>query len=119
MSVFTGIKNRVQILKEETKGHHKWKMFLYAGIIVFILFFTWLFGTNTGWLAQQSLMKSFDRHPDRIVRVYTGNELINEYVGQYSVEPYQGYLVLIDHENQQRINLYGDVIAIVDTPREK
>ena len=35
MPVFTEIKNRVQTLKEKIKGHHKWKMFLYAGIIVF------------------------------------------------------------------------------------
>ena len=119
MSVFKNIRSRVQALKEKTKGHHKWKMFLYAGIIVFILFFTWLFGTNTGWLARTSFMKSFDHHPDRIVRIYTGSELIEEYVGQYSVENYQGYLCIIDHANQQRINLYGDVVAIVDTPREE
>jgi hypothetical protein len=59
MSVFNSFKDRVQNIKEKTKGHHKWKMFLYAGIIVSIMFFTWLFGTNTGWLARQSLMKIF------------------------------------------------------------
>lgn len=46
MSVFKNIGSRVQALKEKTKGHHKWKMFLYAGIIVFVLFFTWLFGSK-------------------------------------------------------------------------
>lgn len=119
MSVYKEVRSRVQNLGEKFKGHHKWKMFLYAGIIVFILFFTWLFGTNTGWLAQQSLFKSFNHHPDRAVRVYTGNELIDEYVGEYSVEQYQGYLVVIDHKNHERINLYGDVVAIVDTPRDE
>lgn len=46
MPVFTEIKNRVQTLKEKIKGHHKWKMFLYAGIIVFILGIIWLTQTN-------------------------------------------------------------------------
>ena len=119
MSVFGNIKSRVQNLGEKFKGHNKWKMFLYAGILILTLGYIWLFHTNTGWLARTSFMKSFDHHPDRIVRIYTGSELIEEYVGQYSVENYQGYLCIIDHENMQRINLYGDVVAIVDTPREK
>lgn len=117
MSVFRNIKSRVQNLKEKIQGHHKWKMFLYAGIFILILVYIWLFYTNTGWLARTSFFKSFNHHPDRIVRIYAGNELIEEYVGEYSIENYQGYLVLIDFKNQERINLYGDVVAVVDTPR--
>ena len=119
MSVFRNIQSWVQSLKKKTQGHHKWKMFLYAGIIIFILTYVWLFYTNTGWLARTSFFKSFDHHPDRVVRIYAGSEQIAEYVGHYTIENYQGYLVLIDFDNQERINLYGDVIAIIDTPREK
>lgn len=117
MSVFRNVKSRVQNLKEKTQGHHKWKMFLYAGIIILMFGYVWLFYTNTGWLARTSFFKSFDRHPDRVVRIYAGNELIEEYIGEYAIENYQGYLVLIDFQNQERINLYGDVVAVVDTPR--
>lgn len=117
MSVFGNIKKWVQNLRENAKGHHKWKMFLYAGIMIAVLFYIWLFYSNTGWLARTSFFKSFDRHPDRIVRIYAGNELIEEYVGEYAIETYQGYLVLIDFQNQERINLYGDVVAVVDVPR--
>ena len=118
MPVFNSIKNRVQNLREKTKGHHKWKMFLYAGIIIFILGIIWLTQTNTGWLARNSFFKSFNHEPNRIVKVYAGNEQIAEYVGHYTVEQYQNYLVVIDFDNQERINLYGDVVAIIDVPKE-
>lgn len=113
------LKKRVYNIKEKTSGHHKWKMFIYAGIIIIIFLYIWLFYTNTGWLVRTSFLKSFEREPDRVVKVYTGSELVGEYVGKYSVENYQGYLVLIDHEHQQRINLYGDVVAIVDIPKDQ
>lgn len=86
-----------------------------AGLII-CLFLIWLFGTNTGWLARQSFFKSFDRAPERIVRIYSGSELIATYEGHYTVEQYQSYLVVIDFDREQRINVYGDVAAIVDTP---
>ena len=86
-----------------------------AGLII-CLFLIWLFGSNTGWLARQSFFKSFDRAPERIVSIYSGSELIATYKGHYTVEQYQGYLVVIDFDREQRINVYGDVAAIVDTP---
>ena len=115
--MFSKVKEWVQSIKEKFRGHHKWKMFVYAGVIVAILFYVWLFHTSTGWLARQSFMKSFDHHPDRIVRIYAGNELIAEYEGAYTIEPYKTYLVLIDFENETRTNIYGDVVAIIDAPR--
>ena len=119
MSVFSNIKSRVQNLGEKLKGHKKWKMFLYAGILILTMVYIWLFHTNTGWLARTSFIKTFDHEPERIVRVYAGNEKIAEYVGHYTVENYNGYFCVIDFDNQERINLYGDVIAIVDTPRDE
>lgn len=90
-------------------------VFCAAGLII-CLFLIWLFGTNTGWLAKQSFFKSFDHEPERLVRIYSGSELIATYEGHYTVEQYQGYLVVIDFDKEQRINVYGDVAAIVDTP---
>lgn len=119
MPVFNKIKNRVHCLREKTKGHRKWKMFIYAGIIVILAGYIWLFHTNTGWLARTSFDKTFRKDPDRIVRIYAGNELVDTYVGHYAVEQYQGYLVVIDFDNHERINIYGEVTAIVDSPREQ
>ena len=90
-------------------------VFCAAGLII-CLFLIWLFCTNTGWLARQSFFKSFDHEPERIVRIYSGSELIATYEGHYTVEQYQGYLCVLDFDNEQRINVYGDVAAIVDTP---
>ena len=119
MSVFSNIKSRVQNLREKFKGHKKWKMFLYAGILIFTMGYIWLFYTNTGWLARTSFEKTFKQDPDRVVRIYAGNELIDTYSGHYTVEQYQGYLVVIDFDNHERINVYGEVTAIVDTPRDE
>lgn len=118
MPVFDKIKDGVYPIREKTKGHRKWKMFIYAGIILFLAGYIWLFYTNTGWLARTSFDKTFRKNPNRIVRIYAGNELVDTYVGHYAVEPYNGYLVVIDFDNQERINIYGEVTAIVDSSRE-
>ena len=119
MSVFSNIKSRVQNLGEKFKGHKKWKMFLYAGILILTMGYIWLFHTNIGWLARTSFEKTFKQDPNRVVRIYAGNELIDTYIGHYAVEQYQGYLVVIDFDNHERINVYGEVTAIVDTPRDE
>lgn len=117
--MFDKVKKWVNFIREKTKGHRKWKMFIYAGIVIFLAGYIWLFYTNTGWLARTSLDKTFGQDRNRIVKIYAGNELIDTYVGHYTVEPYRGYLVVIDFDNQERINIYGDVTAIVDSPKEQ
>ena len=107
MSVFRNVKSRVQNLKEKIQGHHKWKMFLYAGIFILVLVYIWLFYTNTGWLARTSFFKSFNHHPDRIVRIYAGNELIEEYVGEYSIENLKTRI----NKVQSTISLYNREIS--------
>lgn len=119
MPVFDKVKKGVNSIREKTQGHRKWKMFIYAGIIIILAGYIWLFHTNTGWLARTSFDKTFRKDPDRIVRIYAGNELVDTYVGHYAVEQYQGYLVVIDFDNHERINIYEEVTAIVDSPREQ
>lgn len=114
------IKNNLSTAFNNARLHikRKWKFTLAAAILVVGLGIFWLFFTNTGWLARNSFAKSFDNNPNRIVKIYVGSELINEYFGAYSVEQYQGYLVLINHKNETRTNIYGNVVAIVDAPKE-
>lgn len=116
MLAFKNLKKGVQNIEEKIRGHHKWKMFLYAGIIVLILVYIWLFHTNTGWIARDDFIRSFDHNPNRIVRVYADNEKIAEYVGHYSVEGYQDYICVIDFDNKDRINFYGNTVTVVDIP---
>lgn len=117
--MFDKAKKWVNSIREKTKGHRKWKMFIYAGIVIFLAGYIWLFYTNTGWLARTSLDKTFGQDRNRIVKIYAGNELIDTYVGHYTVEPYRTYLVVIDFDKQERINIYGNVTAIVDSPGEQ
>ena len=118
MGTIDKVKEWVRTKKENHKSG-KWKFFMAAAALILCCGYIWLFHTNVGWIARNSFFKTFDRSPDRIVKVYTGNELIQEYRGAYTIEQYQGYLVLINFEDQTRTNLYGDVIAVVDAPREE
>lgn len=118
MGTIDKVKEWIRTKKENHKSG-KWKFFMAAAALILCCGYVWLFHTNVGWIARNSFFKTFDRIPDRIVRIYAGNELIQEYKGAYTIENYQGYLVLINFEDQTRTNLYGDVIAVVDAPREK
>lgn len=116
MSVFTGIKNRVQSIKEKTKEHHKWKMFLYAGIILIIFGAIWLTQTNQGWIAQNSFFKTFDTEQQRVITVYGANgEPIRYFDGTYNVESFNGqYWVIMNQHTGERVNIYGNSTIIID-----
>ena len=116
MSVFGNIKKWVQNLRENAKGHHKWKMFLYAGIIVLILGIIWLTQTNQGWIARNSFMKTFEINRERVVTIYSANgELVREFIGTYNVEIFNDqYLVIMNQNTGERINVYGDSSIIID-----
>lgn len=116
MPVFTEIKNRVQTLKEKIKGHHKWKMFLYAGIIIFILGIIWLTQTNQGWIARNSFFKTFDTNRERIVTVYGANgEPIRRFKGTYNVEFFNNkYIVIMNQHTGERVNVYGNSTIVID-----
>lgn len=106
------VKNRI----ENHKKSGKWKAFLAAAILIIGFVYIWLFNTNVGWLARTSFDKTFNREEERVISIYAGNKMIAQYEGAYSIEQYQGYLVLINHKAKTRTNLYGDIIAVVDNP---
>ena len=112
MAVFDKLKSGVQSLKEKTKGHHKWKMFIYAAIILFIMGYIWLFHTNTGWLARTSFEKTFKQDPNRIVRIYAGSELIDTYVGQKI--KFTGYVYRMYDFNSEQFVLARNMIVSSD-----
>lgn len=116
MSVFSNIKSRVQNLREKFKGHKKWKMFLYAGIIIFTSGVIWLTQTNQGWIARNSFFKTFDTQRERIVTVYGANgESIREFKGTYNVEIFNDkYLVIMNQNTGERVNVYGGSTIVID-----
>ena len=116
MSVFSNIKSRVQNLGEKLKGHKKWKMFLYAGILIFISGTIWLTQTNQGQIARNSFLKTFDTQRERIVTVYGANgEPIREFKGTYNVEIFNDeYLVIMNQNTGERVNVYGGFSIVID-----
>ena len=116
MSVFSNIKSRVQNLGEKLKGHKKWKMFLYAGILILISMTIWLTQTNQGWIARNSFLKTFDTQRERIVTVYGANgEPIREFKGTYNVEIFNDkYLVIMNQNTGERVNVYGGSTIVID-----
>lgn len=116
MLVFDKVKKRVNSIREKTKGHRKWKMFVYAGIIVFISGVIWLTQTNQGWIARNSFFKTFDTNRERIVTVYGANgEPVRRFEGTYNVEFFDDkYLVIMNQHTGERVNVYGNSTIVID-----
>ena len=111
------VKDKLGKIKEKlTFRHHKKAYsFIIAGIIVIALFLTWFLGTPTGQLAQYSFFKSFNNIPEEhVIEIWSGGEKIKEYIGFYRVEQYQGYLVLISDPTGERVDIYGDCVAVIN-----
>lgn len=102
--------------------HRRRKWLMFAICLVLILFGIWLFGSQTGELARRSFFKSFGQDDTRpqIVTVYNGGEEIMRLEGHFSVEHYQGRLIIIDRNNpQEYIDLYGDSAVVIQTSKEE
>ena len=111
------VKDKLKKIKEKLtfRQHKKAYSFIVAAVIVIVLFLTWFLGTPTGQLAQYSFFKSFNDIPEEhIIEIWSGGEKIKEYVGFYRVEQYQGYLVLISDRTDERIDIYGDCVAVIN-----
>lgn len=94
---------------------HKGVCFVLAMVVV--LFGSWLFLTQRGYLAQRNVMKSFgqDYQGIRNVRVYSGTSLILEYSGHYTIETYEDKIVILNRDTHEVVEVYGDNSVIVDS----
>lgn len=94
-------------VKENLTNKKKWISFLAALVVVMVL--VWIFFTQTGELARRSFMKSFGYENDKpkLVQVFNGGSKILELSGDYTVENYQGRLVLINKSTHEYIDIYG------------
>lgn len=110
----------VKVKELLVKRRRKWISFLVC--LVVILFGIWLFGSQTGELAQRSFWKSFGQEDTRlqIVTVYNGGAEIMRLEGHFSVESYKGRLVIIDRDNpNEYIDLYGDSAVVIQTSKDE
>lgn len=100
-------------------GFRKCVCYLLAFLIVFSLI--WLFYSQQGFLARRSFKKTIgqDTNEPRAVRVYSGSALIETYVGHYTVEAYQNRLVIINRDNGETVDVWGNTSVIIDTAEEE
>ena len=115
------IKEKWVSIKEKLipSGHKKAYSFIIAGVIVLGLFCVWFFMTPTGQLAQYSFFKSFNDIPEEhVIEVYSGGVKIKEYVGFYRVEKYQSYYTILCEATNERIDVYGADMVIVNEMKQ-
>lgn len=109
-----------QRIKKNLTNKKKWISFFVA--LVFVLVSIWVFFTQTGELARRSFMKSFgyeDGNTPKIVQVFNGGSKILEVRGNYTVENYQGRLVVINKDTREYIDIYGNSSVVMYMPQEK
>lgn len=107
---FKGIPKKI---KEDLTNKKKWISFLAALAVVMVL--VWIFFTQTGELARRSFMKSFgyENNKPKLVQVFNGGSKILELSGDYTVENYQGRLVLINKSTHEYIDIYGGSSVVI------
>lgn len=112
------IKDKYQNWKDKPKV---WKTRYTIIIVLLILFIgcgiTYTYFTQHGKLFQEDFSNAFNT-PQEIkeVEVYSNGTLIHEYIGYYSVQSYNGHYVILDHSQQKRIDVWGDVVVVADNP---
>lgn len=117
----SAIKEKWVKIKEKLipSGHKKAYSFIIAGVLVLGLFCVWFFMTPTGQLAQYSFFKSFNDIPEEhVIEVYSDGTKIKEYVGFYRIEKYQTYYVIISEKTNERVDIYGADMVIVNEMKE-
>lgn len=96
------------------KFKNKKFIFYIAGCFISI-FLVYMFLAQPGLLVRESFQRAFvGANEIRTVQIYSDGELISTYVGKYSVEQYQGYLVVINYETKERIDIYGSSAVVIN-----
>lgn len=112
------VRDKIRSITKE-HGFRKCICYLLAFLIVFSLI--WLFCSQQGFLARRSFKKTVgqDTNEPRVVRIYSGNALIETYVGHYTVEAYQNRLVIINRDNGETVDVWGNTSVIIDTAEDE
>lgn len=86
-----------------------------AMIIVFIGLAIWCTTTFQGllWLDKMTgqVAPPQEKH---CIKLYSAGELIDEYEGYYSVQQFDNHIVLLNHQNNDKVEVYGDTAVVIN-----
>lgn len=92
-------------------------------LVLILIPCAYLYNGNLGIIAQDSIEQTINGKPKQqhVIKVYSGEELIYEFQGYYTVENYGGYYVILNFvtdEEVLRLNFYGES-TITDVPLDE
>lgn len=91
------------------------KIIFYVAGFFISLCLVYVFLAQPGILVRESFQRAFiGTHEVRTIQIYSGGELISTYSGKYNVEQYQGYIVIINYDTGERIDIYGDTAIVIN-----
>lgn len=94
----------------------KWlKPVLIAVIVVITGYTIWLFTTVQGQLTLDKIAGIYTPPPaEHMISIYDNGVKVAEYTGRYSIEKFDGHIVLVDHKDGSKVEIYGDSAVILD-----
>lgn len=112
----TTLKERFRAWKEKPKKVSRKGGVLAVLTIIVLSVFVYVFLTSPGRLVKQSFQKTFDPsfYGERHIEVYSGSAKVKDYVGNYSIERYQGYIVIMNLDTHKRTDVYGASVIVND-----
>lgn len=91
------------------------KPILIAVIVVVTGYTIWLFTTVQGRLTLDKITGTYAPPPAKhVISIYNNGVKVAEYAGRYSIEEFDGHIVLVDREGGSNVEIYGDSIVILD-----
>ena len=87
----------------------------FAFVVVMTAYVIWLFTTTQGKLTIDKFIGVYTPPPaEHTVSVYNDGTKIAEYKGRYSIERFDGHVVLVNHDDNTKVEIYGDSSVILD-----
>lgn len=91
------------------------KPLLFAVVVVVIGYLIWLFTSFQGKLTLDKLIGNYSPPPEvHVISIYESGEKIASYTGLYSVEQFDDHIILMNHEDNSKISIYGDAAIVLD-----
>lgn len=99
----------------------RWIKPLLVAIVVAIVGYTiWLFTTVPGQLTLNKITGMYTPPPvEHTIVVYNEGIKVAEYTGKYSIEHFDDHIVLVNHDDNSNIDIYGDSAVILDTEEKE
>lgn len=98
------------------KAIKRWiKPILVAVVVVIVVYAIWLFTTIQGQLTLDKITGTYTPPPvEHTISIYNDGIKVAEYTGRYSIEDFDGHVVLVNHDDKSKVKIYGDSVVILD-----